>query len=47
MVNNSNIFYNFGLNIFPNNTLFNEGTKNVNKNNLNPMYLNSFDTSKI
>ena len=47
LVNNSNIFYNFGLNIFPNNQLFNESTKNNNFNQMNPMFLNRFDNSKF
>jgi len=45
MVNNSNIYYNFGLNIFPNSSLFNEVNKQ-NYNQINPMFLKGYDPSK-
>ena len=42
--NNSNIFYNFGLNFYQKNAMHND---NTNIKNINPMMLNRIDSSNI
>jgi hypothetical protein len=44
MVNNSNIYYNFGLNIFPNSSIFNDLSKH-NYNQINPIFFKNYDSS--